>query len=140
MPTARLHSLIADILAQRRFAVVGASRDTEKYGYRVYKALKRAGYEAYAVNPNAETIDGDQVYPLLDTVPERPDCVVTVVPPEVTLEIAREAGRLRIPYMWMQPGSESLAAVNQARSAGLRIVHGGPCIMVAVATARHSPG
>ena len=125
---------IQEILSQDVFAVVGASRDPEKYGYKVYKSLKRAGYTVYAVNPNADTLDGDPVYPLLDNVPEKIDCVVTVVPPEVTQEIMPQAGHLGIPYCWMQPGSESEAAVKEAVGLGMVTVHGGPCIMVAVAT------
>lgn len=130
---------IPEILAQRVFAVVGASRDPEKYGNKVYKTLKRAGYTVYAVNPNADDLDGDPVYPLLDNIPEKIDCVVTVVPPEVTVEIMPQAGHLRIPYCWMQPGSESEAAVKEARGHGIQPVYGGPCIMVAVATHPRRP-
>jgi len=118
----------------RAVAVVGASRDSSKYGNKVYLSLKAAGYTVYPVNPNAETIDGDQVYPLLDNCPETPDCVVTVVQPEVTYEIVRRAGHLRIPYMWMQPGSESLSCINELQAQGIQGVYGGPCIMVAVRT------
>jgi predicted CoA-binding protein len=55
-----------------------------------------------------------------------------VTPPEVTEEIVHVAGRLRIPYLWMQPGSESTAAFNLARANSMQIVSGGPCIMVAI--------
>jgi len=127
---------IREILAQRTFAVVGASRNPEKYGNKVYRALKRHGYKVFAVNPNAETVDGDPAYPRLDNIPEPIDCIVAVVPPHVTEQIMREAGRLHIPYVWMQPGSESEAAVNAAVAHGLEAVHGGPCIMVAAAAHR----
>jgi hypothetical protein len=126
--------LIRTILNQRTFAVVGASRDPQKYGHMVYRKLKEAGYRVFAVNPNADYIDGDPVYPLLDTVPEPIDCIVSVVPPQVTEKIIHQAGHLHVPYVWMQPGSESLAAVNMAYSYGMRVVYGGPCIMVAIAT------
>jgi predicted CoA-binding protein len=126
--------VIQDILNSRRFAVVGASRDKQKYGYMVYRTLKDAGYTVYPVNPNAETIDGEDVYPLLDNCPERPDCVVTVVQPEVTFEIVRRSGHLHIPYMWLQPGSESLACINEIQAQGIQAVYGGPCVMVAVRT------
>ena len=132
MPFHRMRGHIADILSKRRFAVVGASRETHKFGYKVYRFLKNAGYEVYPVNPNAELIDGDQVYPLLDNVPEQIDCVVTVVPPEVTYEIVRQAGQLRIPFMWMQAGSESESAVIEARAQGIDLVYSGPCIMVEI--------
>ncbi len=129
-----MHSIIPLILGQRVFAVVGASRNIEKYGYKVYKALLAAGYTVYPVNPNADEIDGNKVYPTLEAVPEKIGCVVTVVPPNVTLEVMRHAGALSIPYVWMQPGSEGETAVMEAEASGIYVVHSGPCIMVAVLT------
>lgn len=125
--------LIEQILDQRRFAVSGVSRNPNKFGYQVYQALKAAGYTVFAVNPNADSIDGDPCYPSLDNIPGLIDCVVTVTPPPVTEQTVREAGHLKIPYIWMQPGSESLAAFNLARGFSMQIVSGGPCIMVAAA-------
>ena len=124
------HALIEHILDQKRFAVTGVSRDPDKYGHLVYKALKAAGYTVFAVNPNADTIDGDPCHPSLDTIPGQIDCVVTVTPPEITEATMRTAGHLNVPYVWMQPGSDSGAAFNIARSLSLQIVSGGPCIMV----------
>ncbi len=134
------HALIDHILAQRRFAVTGVSRDPEKYGYKVYRALKAAGYTVFAVNPNAETIDDEPCYPTLDNVPGPIDCVVTVTPPLITEETIRDAAHLKIPYLWMQPGSDSTAAYNLASSLSLQVVAEGPCIMVAVATRRGRSG
>ncbi len=129
-------SLVEHILDQRRFAVVGVSRDPEKYGYKVYKALTNAaqeqGYIVYAVNPNTDVVDGDACYPSLDNIPDQLDCVVTVTPPLVTEEVVHIAGRLKIPYVWMQPGSESTAAFNIARANSMQIVSGGPCIMTSL--------
>jgi len=132
MPHTPFGSLIPEILAARTFAVVGASRDPAKYGHMVYTTLKQAGYETFAVNPTADEIDGDPAYPSLDNLPRTPECVVTVVPPAVTETVARAAARHGTRYLWMQPGSESEAAVHAAHAAGLCTVHGGPCIMVAV--------
>jgi predicted CoA-binding protein len=117
------------VLDQRRFAVSGASTDKSKPGNQVYRALKAAGYEVYAVNPKADKIDGDTCYPSLDNVPERPDCVVTITPPAATEETIHVAAHLKVPYLWMQPGSESTAAFNLARGFSMQIVSGGPCIM-----------
>lgn len=131
-------SVIAEILECRSFAVVGVSRDPAKYGHMVYATLKDIGYVVYPINPAMDMIGDDVVYPRLETLPETPDCVVTVVPPNVTEQVARTAGRMGVRYLWMQPGSESEAAVNTAHAAGLRIVYGGPCIMVAAKTHRKS--
>ena len=60
------------------------------------------------------------------------DCVVTVTPPEITEETVRSAAHLKVPYVWMQPGSEFTAAFNMARASSMQIVSGGPCIMVSL--------
>ncbi len=128
--------MIDTIMGKNRFAVAGVSRDPEKYGSIVYKSLKSAGYTVFALNPEADTIDGDPCYPSLDNIPGEIDCLVTVTPPQVTEELVTIAGHLHIPYLWMQPGSDSMAAFNLARSFGMEIVSGGPCIMVAASQAK----
>lgn len=122
--------LMHEILAKKRFAVVGASRDPEKYGYKVYMTLKELGYTVYPVNPNADEIDGDSVYPTLDNLPEPVDCIVSVVPPGAGFDLARMAGHLRIPFLWFQPGSDSESAVIEAQAQGVQVIYGGACIMV----------
>jgi len=47
------------MLEKKVWAVVGASDNPEKYGNLIYKKLKSRGYRVYPVNPNYETIDGD---------------------------------------------------------------------------------
>ncbi len=111
------------------FAVVGASRDPEKYGYQVYKDLKEAGYKVYPVNPNADEILGDRCYPDLGDLPTKPDVVDVVVPPKVTEEIVKTCKRLGITKVWMQPGSESETAVKFCDENGIDVVYG-VCVMV----------
>jgi predicted CoA-binding protein len=131
-----LRERTAQILACKSFAVSGVSRNPEKYGYKVYRSLLNAGYTVYAVNPNADQIDHDPCYPHLDNIPGKIDCLVTVTPPEISEATIQEAGHLHIPFLWMQPGSESISAYNLALANSMEIVSGGPCIMVAVATRR----
>ena len=111
------------------FAVVGASRDPKKYGYQVYKDLKNAGYEVYAVNPNAEDIHGDKCYPRLENLPVKPAVVDIVVPPKVTEHTVETCKKLGITKVWMQPGSESETAIKFCEENGIDMVHG-VCVMV----------
>jgi predicted CoA-binding protein len=111
------------------FAVVGASRDPSKYGYRVYLDLRSAGYRVYPVNPHAEEILGDRCYPSLEDLPVKPDVVNLVVPPGVTERVVRECARLGIRRIWMQPGSESEEALAFCRERGMEVLHG-VCVMV----------
>ncbi len=111
------------------FAVVGVSRNPQKYGHQVYKDLKSAGYKVYPVNPNAQEVLGNKCYPCLEELPERPDVVVTVVPPQVTEQVVKTCKELEIKRVWMQPGSESEEAIRFCKENGLEVVYD-KCIMV----------
>lgn len=111
------------------FAVVGVSRNPEKYGHQVYKDLKEAGYKVYPINPNADEILGDRCYPNLEELPEVPDVVNIVVPPRITERIVRLCKKLGITKVWMQPGSESEDALRFCRENGIEVVHG-VCVMI----------
>jgi len=111
-----------------RWAVVGFSRDPFKYGYIVHRRLKTHGEEVVAVNPKAEEVDGEPCYPSLADVPESVEQVVVVLPPRTTDEVVREAARLGVTKVWMQPGAESAAAVDFCRSQGMNVVSGS-CIL-----------
>lgn len=111
------------------FAVVGASRDPEKYGHQVYKDLKRAGYKVYPVNPNAKEILGDKCYPDLKNLPTKPDVVNIVVPPKVTEKTVKTCKMLGITKVWMQPGSESENAIKFCHENGIDVMYG-VCVMI----------
>lgn len=111
------------------FAVVGASRDPEKYGHQVYKDLKTAGYKVYPVNPNAKEILGDKCYPDLKNLPTKPDVVNIVVPPKVTEKTVKTCKILGITKVWMQPGSESENAIKFCHENGIDVMYG-VCVMI----------
>jgi len=111
------------------FAVVGASRNPEKYGHKVFRDLLEAGYEVYSVNPRAGEILGHRAYGSLEELPKRPDVVVFVVPPAITERMARSCVELGVRYVWMQPGAESEKAIRELEEAGVKVIHG-VCIMI----------
>jgi len=122
--------LIADFLEKMNvFAVVGVSRDSNKYGHQVYRDLRNAGYRVYPVNPNVDEVLGDKCYPSLEALPVKPDVVDIVVPPKVTEAIVKTCKKLGIRKVWMQPGSESEAAISFCRENGIDVVHD-VCVMV----------
>jgi len=112
-----------------RFAVVGASDDPEKYGYRVYKMLREAGYTVYPVNPKRETVQGDKAFPDLAALPVKPEVVSVITPPAVSLKIVKSAHLLGISFIWLQPGAEDEAVLDYARKNDTGLIHG-QCILV----------
>ena len=54
----------AEFLAGKRVAVTGVSRTPQGHGSNVvYQRLRQRGYEVFAVNPEADQVEGDQCYP-----------------------------------------------------------------------------
>jgi predicted CoA-binding protein len=120
---------IEDFISQRQLAIAGASRDPKKFGSIVYHDLKSKGYQVYAVNPNAETIDGDPSYPNLAALPVPVAGVICLTKPGVTEEIVRQAAAAGIKQVWLQQGSESQAAVDFCRQNGIAVISH-ECIMM----------
>lgn len=83
------------------FAVVGVSKDPEKYGHRAYRDLRDAGLKVYPVNQNADEVLGDKCYPNLEALPKKPDVVDIVVPPKETEEVVKTCKKLGIKKVWM---------------------------------------
>ncbi len=121
---------IDKLINLRRWAVVGASNNPDKYGHRIYLSLRRAGYQVAPVNPREAEIAGDLAFPSLADLPEPPEVVDLVVPPAATLDVVKAAAARGVTGVWFQPGSENDEAIRFAESAGLVVVHGGPCAMV----------
>jgi len=124
---------IEAFLAGRPHAVVGASRDRNKYGNKVLRAYHREGRPVYPVNPAAEEVEGLDAYPDLTSLPQRPHGVSIVTPPAVTLNVVKEAAGLGIKHVWMQPGAESDEAVQEALEHGMNVIGGDACVLVALA-------
>jgi predicted CoA-binding protein len=120
---------IDTFLSLKSVAVVGASRDRNKYGNIVYRNFVSRGVKVFPVNPEAAIIEGDACYPSLADLPEKVEGAVIVVPPDRTEMVVREAVAAGIPSIWLQPGAESLEAVRFCEASGLCLVWNA-CILV----------
>jgi uncharacterized protein len=129
-----MSSGVHDFLAQRRIAVAGVSRDPARHGANVvYRRLRERGYEVFAVNPNADTVEGDRAYPDLRSIPGGVDGVVIGTAPRRAEAIVRECHDLGISRVWMHqgpaPGSVSTTAVDYCRANGMSVIAGGCPLM-----------
>lgn len=124
-----MQDLIKAFMSQKKFAIVGATDDTKKYGHEIFKNLKSRGYEVYPVNPRLKELEGTKCYPSLSDIPVKVEIVDFVVPPEVTEQILKECKRLGLDCIWLQPGSESEAAIAFCHENNLKVVHG-VCVML----------
>lgn len=111
------------------YAVIGATQNKEKYGYKVLMDLNQKGYKVIPVNPNYDEIEDMECFPDLISVDERPDVVVLVLGEKNAEQVVQTCVDLNLDRIWFQPGSEYDKAVVLAQDAGFNIVLG-ECIMV----------
>lgn len=82
-------------------AVVGASTSSEKLGYAVLENLVNGGYaevgKIYPINPKADEILGQKVYPSVLDVPDEIDLAVIVIPYPFVPAVLDECGKKGIP-------------------------------------------
>lgn len=114
------------------FAVVGASEDPRKFGHRIFACYLQHGFRAYPVNPNASSVLGQPSFASISALPEPVRAVSVVTPPFVTERVIDEIIAAGVTDLWLQPGAESAAAVRKAQDAGMNVIYGGPCLLVAL--------
>jgi uncharacterized protein len=121
-------------LTSKRVAVTGVSRTPSTHGSNnVYRRLRDRGYEVFAVNPNADRVEGDICYQDLKSIPGGVDAVVIGTRPELAEDTMRECVDLGIRQVWMHlgpgEGSVSPAATAYGRQHGITVIDGGcPCM------------
>ena len=111
------------LAAPRRVAVLGASREPEKYGHEVFAVLRDAGHTVWPVNPKVAELAGAPCYPNLEVLPGQPEVIVLALAPAVTAAVAPAcAGRGAV--LWLPPGCYEEATVGALRATGTTVVAG----------------
>lgn len=123
-----------EFLAKKRIAVTGVSRSPQDHGSNVvYKRLRERGYEVFAVNPNADAVEGDKSYRDLKSIPGGVEAVVIGTRPETAEATMRECVDLGIKHAWMHrsfgAGSVSSSAAEYGRRHGVTVIPGGCPLM-----------
>lgn len=116
-------------MKDKNIAIIGVSNREQKYGFRIFRDLLKAGYRVKGINPRDGEVLGEKIYRNLKELGDIPDLVITVVPPEVTERIVDECREFGIKGIWMQPGSSSEEAVQKAKKYGISTTFNA-CFMV----------
>ncbi len=124
----------AAFLANKRIAITGVSRQPKDHGANVvFKRLRDRGYEVFAINPNADEIEGAHCYHDLKSVPGGVEAVVIGTRPATADETMRECAELGVKQVWMHrgpgKGSVSPTAAAYGREHGITVIDGGCPLM-----------
>ena len=118
-----------DALKDKLIAVIGVSDRQEKFGFKIFRDLLKAGFSVVGINPRDGLVLDKKIYRDLRELEKVPDLVITVVPPQITERIVEECKDLGIKEVWMQPGSDSEIAIEKAKHYGISVTHSS-CFMV----------
>jgi uncharacterized protein len=134
MTMLKVKEAAGEFLAHKRIAVTGVSRHPESHGSNVvYKRLRERGYEVFAVNPNADEVEGDACYHSLHDVPAGVEAVVIATRPDQAEATVRECEDLGIHEVWMHrafgAGSVCDEATVYGRAHGMTVIDGGCPLM-----------
>lgn len=124
----------SEFLAHKRIAVTGVSRKPRGHGSNtVFKRLRDRGYEVFAVNPNADEVEGAHCYHGLRSIPGGVDAVVIATAPDKAEGTMRECAELGIKHVWMHrsygQGSVNAKATAYGREHGITVIDGGCPLM-----------
>jgi len=96
---------IQSFLQQPVIAVVGVSRNKNKFGNTVYRTLKKRGINVLPVNPHLTDFEGDKCFSDVATLPAHVKALFVSTPPEKTIKIVEVAAKKGIQHLWLQQGS-----------------------------------
>lgn len=118
------------------FAFVGNS-EKKPFPKLSYGAARTAGKKVFAVDPSAETIEGDKAFDDLASLPEAVEGAVLEVPREETEAWVGKAAEAGIKNVWIHMGRDSPEALALAEQRGLD-VRSGTCAVMYLKGGYHS--
>ena len=124
----------SEFLANKRIAVTGVSRTPKNHGANtVFNRLRERGYEVFAVNPNADQVEGVHSYHDLKSIPGGVEAVVIATAPQNAEGTMRACDELGITQVLMHrsygSGSVNDAATAYGREHGITVIDGGCPLM-----------
>jgi hypothetical protein len=118
--------MIQDFLAQKRFAMVGVSRDPKHFSVALFEELCRRGYDIVPVNPNAPSINGRHCFAHVQDIQPPVRCALLMTSLEVTEAVVADCFAAGITQVWMYraggKGAVSAKAVEFCREKGVEVI------------------
>lgn len=115
-------SLKDEMMSKKTWAVVGATDDKSRFGYKIPVIMDEHNYEVFLVNPTKDEIDGKKVYKSLDELPKKVDVIDMIVNPKFAKGYVDKAKELGIENIFFQPGSYDDELVEYTKNLGLNVV------------------
>lgn len=110
-----------DFLNYKNWAVAGSVLSEDKYAYKIFNRLKEKGYNVAGVKPGGEEKD---VFNNIKDIPHNIDVLDLCINPIKGLDIVKEASKLGINKILIQPGAESEDIINFCKENNIDAIEG----------------
>jgi predicted CoA-binding protein len=120
---------IRDFFNYKNWAVVGTVSDPSKFACKILKSLKAGNFKTEGVNPKDST---GEIYKSLSEVPYEINVIDLCINPTIGIEIVKEAKKLNIDKILIQPGAESEEIIDYCKANGILAIEG--CALVQLLT------
>lgn len=111
-----------EMVKMKKWALIGASPNESKFGYKILMQLREKGYTVYGINPKYDEINGVKIYHSLKELPEKVDAVNVIVNPTLSLKALDDIVECKIENVWFQPGSYDPQVLNKGKNNELNMV------------------
>jgi predicted CoA-binding protein len=119
---------IQDFLGQRRFAMVGVSRQPREFSRALFREFLERGYDAVPVNPEAKEIGGQACFAHLRDIQPPVESVLLMTSPAITDTLVRDCAAAGVKRIWMFRGGGKGAVTSDSvkfcESNGISVIPG----------------
>ena len=119
---------IQDFLGQKRFAIVGVSRQPKDFSRVLLREFRQKGFDPVPVNPEAREMEGVPCFARLQEIEPPVDGALLMTPPARTDRVVRDCAEAGIKRVWMYratgQGAVSADAVKFCEANGISVIAG----------------
>jgi len=119
---------IEDFLAQKRIAMIGASRDPKSFSIILFKEFRRRGYEVVPVNPKTPNVLGTPCYASVQDIQPPVQGALLMTSKQIAESVVEQCAKAGIPRIWIYgaggKSNVSQKALDLCRKRGISVIAG----------------
>jgi hypothetical protein len=115
-------SQIQDFLNQEKYAIVGVSNNSGKFGNTLFKEALAKKMDIVPIHHYINSIEGIKCYSSLKEV-EGIKALIISITPKNTINVINDAIEYGIKHIWLQQGSESKEALELCKNNNINVIY-----------------
>jgi hypothetical protein len=117
-------------MINKNVAIIGASKNGERYSHKAILLLSKHGYDCFLINPNDKDINGIKVYSVLSDVEVQIDTVTLYVGFHNQVGLYDQIVNKKCRRVIFNPGTENIDLEKSLTVAGVEVVRACTLIML----------